>query len=929
MSVQEPQQKAPRNPVARPEERRADIIFRDKDRALSRDVHELGIIVGEMLREQCGEALYNAVEAARRSAIDRREGDESAGVHLDGLVRSLSTGSARDFVRAFSTYFQVVNTAEQVHRIRRRRAYLRDSTNPQPGSLEETAQLLKDEGVSLDQVMETLGTLSIEPVFTAHPTEPTRRTILRKQQHIVRHVLDMHSPTLTPQDKQASHETVRADITSIWQTEENPSRAMTVSDHLEHVLFYFTDVIYRAIPYFYESLQTALADAWGKAGERAQVPPIVHFASWVGGDMDKNPDVTARVIRETLSRQRSLILDLYYRECQELANRLSQSSTRVNCSSELHERIHAYTGHFPAARSGISQRHRDMPYRVFLRLIMARLQATFDDGPYPYESANELIADIRLIASSLREHKGIHAGLFSVQRLIRRIETFGFRFLTLDIRENAMAHMDVIGRCLGEEDWLEKERDYRAARIRQALETNESPIRNLDNRSKRSLAVFEAIAYCRRKFGQASIGPFVISMSHGVEDVLAVLLLARWADLRQDDGSVPLDIAPVFQTVEDLEEAPHIMMELVRDPLYRDHLNHSGGAEGRPKQVVMVGYTDSSRDAGMASSRWAVQRAQRRLVDVMEETGVQLILFHGRGGTVSRGGGKTHAAVLGSPSRAIQGHLRATEQGELVNAKYGVRAMAVRTLEQSVSAVALATVRSEREDARVNPDWRAVMREIAYTSRSGYQELVYGREDFLNYFNAGTPVDVIQRMQSHGEPELREHEDVNSLRSVAWAFSWSQGRYFLPEWYGLGTALQKALDEHGESVLMRMVKEWKFFAALLADAEMGLAKSDLTIAARYSELAGDLHQEIFPLIRAEFDTAVNCLLQVKEQEVLLEKNDTLRRSIRLRNPYVDPMSLLQVDLLRRWRASGRQDEGLFTALIASVNGIARGLQDSG
>jgi phosphoenolpyruvate carboxylase len=911
------------HPTARPTEKREDIQFAEREAQLRRDVHELGVVVGELLREQCGEKLYTAVEAARRAAIGRREGEAASSDELDAIVAGLDTPGARDFVRAFSTYFQVVNTAEQVHRIRRRRDYLKTASIRQPGGTEDTIFRLRDAGMDLAAVRRLFASMRIVPVFSAHPTAPTRRTILRKHQAIVRRLVDMQNPALTPSELAAALDAVRTEVTAIWQTEETPGEARTVFDELEHTLFFMTDVIYRAIPPFYESIDAALRTAYREATSE-DVPAIVRFASWIGGDMDGNPDITARTIRETLARQRSLILNLYHGECRDLANKLSQTTSRVGVDGKVHDRIRQYTGHFGKDMGTVPLRHRDMPYRVLLRLIQARLTATHDDGSYPYESAEEFLDDIRLIARSLAGNKGAHAGLFAVRRLMRRVETFGFHFMTLDLKQSALAIRAVVGRCLNADDWPERTPEERADRIREAIRRNESPRDDLDNESKRALAVFQAVAFCRRKYGRHAIGPFIVSMSHGVDDLLSVILLGRWGELHGPAGSVPLDIAPLFETIEDLANAHGTLRQLLQDPIYWEHLSQRDR-----RQTIMVGYSDSNKDGGLAAARWLLKQTQSAVVQVLDDAGVDFTLFHGRGGTISRGGGKTHAAVLGSPPGAVRGRLRAIEQGELVSVKYGVRGIALRTLEQATGSVALATALPQQAGPEETALWHEIMDTLARVSREKYKALVYDSAGFYDYFRHATPVDVIERMQSRQGLALQRHDTIENLKGVPWVFAWTQSRNILPGWYGFGTGLQAIVAEYGEDVVREMAGDWYFFRALLGDVELVLAKADLAIARRYSKLAGDLHERFFGTIAEEFDLSVAQVLALQGQQVLLENNNTLRRAIRLRNPYVDPMSLLQVELLRRWRDGRGQNEELYNALVASISGIARGLQDSG
>lgn len=919
MSVWNPNDPTSQLPGNLTGERRQDIEFGEKDAQLRRDVHELGSMVGELLGEQCGEALFQLVEEARRLAIARREGEAGASAALDALIDRLGIEDARSFVRAFSIYFQAVNTAEQVHRIRRGRDYQRSASIRQPGSIADAVFRLHETGIDLPAMQQLLENLRIVPVFSTQPTAPTRRTILRKHQAIARRLLDLQNTALTEAEIASMLDAIRTEITAIWQTEETPGLARNIADELEHTLFFLSDVIYHAIPLFYEAIETAMRKSYGSCPE---LPVMVRFASWIGGDMDSDPDITARSIRETLARQRALILDLYHRECRDLSNKLSQTTSRVAVTTEITDRIKHYTGHFGRAMGTIPLRHRDMPYRVLLRLIMERLQSTYDDGSYPYESAEELLADLQLIADSLARNRGINAGLFALHRLMRRVQTFGFHFLTLDLKESALAIRQVIGRCLGETGWLERTPEARAMRIREALQRNESPCAELDNESKRALAVFQAVAFCRRKYGRRAIGPFIVSMSHGVDDLLSVMLLGRWGELHGPGGSVPLDIVPLFETTEDLANAHTTMRMLLQDPLYWEHLSRR-----RHRQIIMVSYSDSNKDGGLAAARWLLKQTQSSLVQVCDDAGIDFTMFHGRGGTVSRGGGKTHAAVLGSPPGAVRGRLRALEQGELVGAKYGVRGAAFRTLEQAFGSVALASALPEQATPQETAAWHEMAEQLARTSRETYKALVYDTPGFFDYFRAATPVDVIERMQSsHEQPAQHGIED---LHGVPWTFAWTQSRHILPGWYGFGSGLQALIASHGLEAVRTLAREWYFFRALIGDVEGVLAKADLLIAKRYSVLAGDLHQRFFAPIRAEFDLCVAQVLAVREQHSLLEDNPTLRRSIRLRNPYVDPMSMLQISLLRRWREGGRQDPQLFDTLVASINGITRGLQDSG
>ena len=904
--------------------RRQDITFETKDQPLRDDVRILGTLVGDLLRDQGGPELFELVESARLRAIRRRENNERQGEELAELVRNLDLSLAMEVIRAFSTYFQMVNTAEKVHRIRRRRQYLQEYGQYQPGGLEETLVKLKAAGLDIDALKSLLNGLRIEPVFTAHPTEPTRRTILRKEQNIVRRLIDMLNPTMTAQETYVCLQNIRQEMTTGWQTDEHPSEQMSVADELEHVLFFMTDILYRAMPPFYEDIENAIGRVYGVEGQNVSVPPIVRFASWVGGDMDGNPNVNAKTIRSTMARQRSLILDLYYRECGSLSGKLSQTTSRVDVDPEILERIDRYRGMFQHAYHSVPARHREMPYRVYLRLVQERLQATFDDDAYPYESAKQLYKDIDLLSTSLAANKGQHAGLFAVNRLLRRIETFGFHFMTLDVRQDALVLRKVVGELMGEDDWLEMDPSIRLDRIVEAIRSRDSVSEQQSVLARKTLAVFQAIAFCRRKYGKRAIGPFIVSMTQGADDILSVLLLANWSELHNKRDEVPLDIAPLLETVGDLERGTKILREMLDNDLYREHLRQRDD-----KQTVMIGYSDSNKDSGLASARWALQNAQVDLVNVLKERDIELHLFHGRGGTISRGGGKTHTAVLGAPPGTVNGHLRVTEQGEIINEKYGLRGIALRTLEQMTGSVALATALPEHR-GNDKPEWHDMMQIIADVSRDTYRKLVFETADFYQYFRSATPIDLIERMRIGSRPaSRRQGEGVENLRAIPWVFAWTQSRLILPGWFGIGSGIAAASQQFGDEEFRDMFREWYFMRALTADAEMVLAKADLGIAKLYSELSGDLHEKFFPLIEKEFDLTRDLILEYSEEETLLEGDFTLQRAIMLRNPYVDPMSLMQVDLLRRWRDTNCEDEQLFDTLLASINGIAQGLQNTG
>jgi len=901
---------------------RQDIHFPVKDSALREDVHALGVSIGEMLLEQGGPELFEGVEGDRRAAIARREASQPGDGELERRVAGRPPAAAKDLTRAFSTWFQAVNTAEKVHRVRRRREHLNDSGRP--GGIVGCISRLKAQGLTLSQVQALIASISIEPVFTAHPTESTRRTILRKQQRIAQELLDRLNPALTAAELETIWARVRFEITTIWQSEDHPREHLTVQDEREHVLFYLIDILYRVVPLFYEEIEAALAAAYAVPIDSLDVPKILRFGSWVGGDMDANADVHGKTIRETLARHRQLIVSTYFDECRQLAEALSQSAHRVGVSPALAARTLAYAEMLPAANAFAPVRHDRMPYRAFFGQISERLKATYDGRPNGYLNAEELYEDVEIAAASLQQHRGRHAGVFLVRRFQRRIRTFGFHLAALDVTQHAEVHDAVIAQGIGRPDWPALPAASRLRELRDMLERDQGPLTPFDAMGRRSLSVFDAIGQARHKFGTRSIGAYIVSGARGPEDVLSVLLLARWAELvDKRSNQMPLDIAPLLDSIAALEGAGAIFGALCAEPAYRRHLTGRG-----QRQIVVLGYSDSNQQGGIAASRWAMQGAQLALLATAAANAVTVTIFHGRGGTPARGGGRTEHLVESAPAGAVRGVLRLTEQGEVVNQSYGLRPIAMRTLERTFAAVALATAHADAASPSGESE-RAAMDTIAALSLRAYRSLL-DDPSFYGYFRLVTPIDVIERMHIGSRPATRGGGDgLAALRAIPWVFAWTQSRHMLPGWFGVGTGLAAAFERHGEALLRGMLTAWPFFGHLIDDVEAMLARTDLAIAGAYDALAGTQHAAQKVAIHAEYALTEACVLRLRGYQRLLEDDATLQRAIRLRNPYIDPMHFMQVDLLARWRRGDRQDPELFGALRATISGIALGLQATG
>jgi len=894
--------------------------FATPDLPLRDDVRRLGALVGDMLAEQVSADFLAQVEAIRTAAIARRQKGEST-QQLAATLAGMPADDAEALIRAFSAYFQVVNIAERVHRIRRRRDYQRQGDAPQPEGLHASLLTLKGQGVDLAEASAWLEKIDLEPVFTAHPTEAVRRALLEKEHMMVASLVNGLDGTRTPGEAATDAARFRMALTAAWQTADSSPVRPTVADEREHVGFYLTEVLYRVMPVFYESLEHAFTATYGSA---PQLPRVLRFGTWVGGDMDGNPNVDASTIASTLRAQRQSILRRYMGELKSLGSLLSQSTELVDVSPEVLQRVEEYRALLPEAAAKARPRHADMPYRLLLDLMRARLKATLDEADSGYAGPQAFAADIALVLHSLEANRGVHAGWFAMRRLDWRLRTFGFHLARLDVRQESSVHARAVGAALDDAGFDDHDAAARADLLQPYAAGEQVLPASEDEGNPRLDAVFAALSEARRLHGADALGAYIISMAHSRADVLTVLALARRGGLVDDHGDVPLDIAPLFETVDDLRHGPDVLRDLAADPVYRKHLAARGDT-----QMVMLGYSDSGKDGGTTASRWGLQRGQVELLEAAQELGIKLTFFHGRGGSISRGGGKTPRAVDASPRGSVDGRLRVTEQGEVIHRKYGIRALAVRSLEQSLGAVLVSSIRPRPPEPR-EAQWRAIMDTVSEASNRAYLDFV-GARGFMDYFRTATPIDVIERMTLGSRPSRRLGQDaaLDNLRAIPWVFAWSQARATIPGWYGVGSGLAAAVEEFGEEAVREMGRDWPFVRTFLDDIAMVLAKGDLGIASLFSQLSGELHGQFFPRIEAEHALTQHWLLRLSGSDRLLQHDQRLELSIRLRNPYIDPMSLLQVDLLHRWRAAEREDDALLRALVASVNGVSQGVQNTG
>jgi len=765
------------------------VYFDPKDRPLRRDVARLGALLGELLRELAPAGVFETVEAARLTARRRRKGDAAAGDELRSILGQLSPVLALEVVRAFSAYFGVVNMAEQVHRLRRRVDYLR-SGEAQPGGLRAVAGELVRRGTTAEEVAEALASLVVEPVFTAHPTESVRRTLLKKDQRLARALVERFQEEVLDADAlERIDERIALEIASAWQTEEQLPGRPTVAEEVEHVLFFLSEVLYGVVPTIHEELERALELAYGR-----RIPverPVVRFASWVGGDMDGNPNVGADTIRATFARHLELALRRYREELVGLHEHLSQSTTRVEIDAPVLERVREYAELLPDEFAAVPARYSDMPYRQLLWLMSARLDRKGRGVEGGYGHPEELRDDLGRIARSVERHGGSHAGLPLLRRALLRVDVFGFHLAALDVRQDAEVHRRVVGVLLGDPGFSTRPPEDRTARISAALEAG-LPLHldDGDEETRSTLEVFRALAEALERYGRHALGPYIVSMAQGPDDALAVLLLARAGGCVGEEGHVPLDVAPLFETVDDLEAGPGVLRALCQDSTYAAHL-----AARKSRQIVMLGYSDSNKDGGIAASRVALDRAQERLVGAAAELGLALTLFHGRGGSISRGGSKPRAGILAAPPGALGGHARSTEQGEIIGAKFGLSGIAARTLEVSIGALLERTAGGDPARG-ASDEQRAIAATLGETSRACYHALVHDDPQFTALFQGMTPIDVIERLKIGSRPSRRRQmRGVQDLRAIPWVFAWTQCRAMLPGWFGVGSGIRTSTSQ--------------------------------------------------------------------------------------------------------------------------------------
>ena len=934
---------------------------KDNERPLVEDIRLLGRILGDVIREQEGVAAYELIEQVRKLSVAfRRDADVESDKALKKLLKGLSGDQTVSVIRAFTYFSHLANLAEDRHHIRRRAIHER-AGDTQEGSIDVALARLRWAGIAPKTIANTLAHSFVSPVLTAHPTEVQRKSILDAERSIAQLLTTRDdikalalatsavSPALaakdalTPRELAENVAQLRARVMQLWQTRLLRFTKLTVADEIENALSYYEATFLREIPKLYTHLERELGDL--------PVHSFLRMGQWIGGDRDGNPNVSADTLNYALSRQAEVALRHYLTEVHFLGGELSLSAMLVDVSPAMQALANA---------SPDTNEHRqDEPYRRALTGVYARLAATLKNltggdaarhavAPQnAYAKSEDFLADLRTIAASLRANHGEALVAQRLHPLIRAVDVFGFHLATIDLRQGSDKHEEVVAELLATARIEPAYAGLNEAAKRELLTSLLSDARPLrvvsavySNHALAELAIFEAARTARARFGKEAIRHYIISHTETVSDLLEVLLLQKEVGLMHgildDEATNDLIVVPLFETIEDLRNAAPIMREFYALPGIAQLVKRSGA-----EQDIMLGYSDSNKDGGIFTSNWELYRAEIALVELFDELAnshnIQLRMFHGRGGTVGRGGGPSYQAILAQPPGTVRGQIRLTEQGEVIGSKYANPEIGRRNLETLVAATLEATLLQPTKSA--TPAFLKAAAELSTNSMAAYRALVYETPGFTEYFFSATPIREIAELNIGSRPASRKaSQKIEDLRAIPWGFSWGQCRLTLPGWYGFGSAVESMLAEGGTpakrkeatALLQKMVKEWPFFRTLLSNMDMVLAKSDLALASRYSELVTDakLRKKIFTAIEAEWHRTVSALALITGEKHLLADNASLQRSIRHRFPYIDPLHHLQVELVRRYRA-GQADERVQRGIHISINGIAAGLRNTG
>jgi phosphoenolpyruvate carboxylase len=911
----------------------------DRERALRDDVRLVGRVLGDTVRQQEGEAVFQTVERIRQISIAfRREGDAAARRELEATLNSLSHDRTIEVVRAFSYFSHLANIAEDQHQIRCMRAQQEDGGPALRGTILNTLASLKAAHIPRATLQALFDTILVSPVLTAHPTEVRRKSVLDREMDVAQLLADRDRMPLTPREAAATDDALSRAILTLWQTSLLRRGRPTVVDEVSNGLSYYDHTFFREVPGLYADLEDGLA-ASDPAWSNTELPSFIRMGSWIGGDRDGNPFVTADVLRQAIEMQSKRVLDFYLDELHLLGAELSLNRARVSVSAQLEELVSRTPDESP--------RRASEPYRQAIVGIYARLVASARGlGQHvlprhevaearPYASPAELRTDLDILYRSLLANGSAMVARGRLRTLRRAVEVFGFHLASIDLRQNSDVHERVLTELFetgSGADYRQMPEQSRVAMLLAELATARpliSPFVTYSEETAGELDILRTAADIHRRYGKDAVPNYVISKATTVSDVLEVALLLKEVGLlRAREGNLDVNIVPLFETIDDLRNCGKVMDSLLSISDYTRLLDGRGRV-----QEVMIGYSDSNKDGGFLTSGWELYKAEMALIDVFQRRNIGLRLFHGRGGSVGRGGGPSYDAILAQPAGAVQAGIRVTEQGEVIAGKYLNPELGRQNLDHLVAAM-LEVALLHPQEAAPQPEFIIAMEELSAHAYSAYRALVYETEGFERYFWESTVIGEIANLHIGSRPASRKKSTrVEDLRAIPWVFGWAQCRLMLPGWYGFGSAVAAWVEKHpgsGMKILQTMAEDWPFFRTLLSNMDMVLAKSDIGIAARYKELVVDaqLREAIFTRLCDEYERSKQALLTILKQQSLLERNPALGRTIRDRFPYIDPLNHVQLELLKRYRA-GDTDDRVVQAIHLTINGIAAGLRNSG
>lgn len=907
--------------------------------SLQQDVNMLGNILGEILVLHGGKELLDKVETIRKMTKSiRTEFDRVTYNKLKEEISSLKPPMRKQVIRAFSIYFHLVNVAEQNHRIRRRRQYLLEEGTSQPFSLEQTVRKVKSYSLNDEEIQNVLNDLSIELIMTAHPTEATKRTVLETQKRISENLRKLDNPLITKRERAAVKDSLFNEVITLWHTDELRHRKPEVLDEVKNGLYYFNQVLFDTLPDVFWELEMQLQEQISE--KEWQVPNFIRFGSWIGGDRDGNPNVTPEITWTTLEMQQKLILKKYEASLIELMKRFSQSTERQSINQELIDKVEKEEELY--LKDSEKWRIKSEIYRRKFAVILKRLREK-GKSSHGYQYAEELAADLKEIQTNAEKNLPENKKLKSIRKLIRQVELFGFHLATLDIRNHSGEHEAAITEILKTVHLAD---DYSALpesekqKLLFDILANPRPLLLTDDRyteaTQEMLSVFRLIKRAHEEFGKRAIEVYIISMTEAPSDLLEVLVLAKETGLYRinQDGSVEsdLNVAPLLETIDDLKAGPEIMKTLFETDIYRNQLRARND-----HQEIMLGYSDGSKDGGTLSANWELFKAQKDIHRMAREYNIRLKYFHGRGGSLGRGGGSLHTSILSQPVETLGDGVKITEQGEVLSSRYLLEDIAYRNLEQAASALFESSARVASAPDRMQlrkEEWERAMEVMSEKSLEKYQSLVFGDPDFLTYFNEATPLTELDALNIGSRPMSRKNSKrFENLRAIPWVFAWTQSRHLLPAWYAAGTGLQAFIeqDDRNVEILQTMYNEWSFFHATINNLQKALLTADMGSAKEYLDLVEDpeIAERIFNNILDEYKRTKAALLQITGNEALLSHSPNIRESIHLRNPYVDPLNIMQVDLIKKLRDTTNPSVELEIDVLLTINGVAAGLVNTG